>query len=955
MPQCLIRPPRHIARILVTLALLAAPAWAAAQTSAADAAAVFGNLTPEQQQAVLQQMGGQTGSGGAGATRSAAGDRTRTQRTGAGEGTTGGDEAGLRARGIAGAVLESGPPLLQPGDTVLVEISVQRQPMQPPAAGSVAASQPQPLPPEVLLSPEERRNADRIMAAVRERNPYVLDRDGALQLPGFDPIGLAGLSDEQAGERVGADRAMVKLRAKITRLPLDKSGLAALKPFGYDLFNNAPSTFAPVTDVPVPADYVVGPGDVLQVQLYGNQNRSFSLTVNRDGRINFPQLGPIGVGGRHFSQVRGDIESRVARQMIGVSASVSMGDLRSIQVFVLGEVRVPGAYAVSGLATMTTALFASGGVKPIGSLRNIQLKRQGELVRRLDLYDLLLKGDTSNDAKLLPGDVIFIPPVGPTVSVYGEVQRPAVYEIKGAESAAGAIAMAGGLTTEADAGRGALTRIDEQRRRVVLDVDLGGAGAGAGADAGPGPLRNGDVLRIVRLRPTLDSGVVLQGHVFRPGNFAWHEGLRLSQVIPSVDELKPDADQHYVLIRRELAPERRIVVLSADLAAALRAPGSAADVELQPRDQLTVFDLSTDRERIIAPLMDELAVQGGFERPTEHVSISGRVKVPGDYPLEPRMRVADLVRAGGTLDAAAYGGTAELSRYVVEDGQVRRTQVLPIDLAAALRGDAAANVELQAFDGLYIKEISGWSKQEQVVLRGEVRFPGAYPIRKGETLRSVIERAGGLTDQAFADGSVFTREDLRVREQEQLDRLTDRLRADLASMSLMAARANQGGQQTFAAGQSVIEQLRSARAIGRLVIDLEGVLAAPAGSAADVVLRNNDTLVIPKRSQEVTVMGEVQNVTSHLYAGGLSRNQYIDLSGGFTRGADKGRIYVVRANGSVVAGSSNWVVRSGPSIRPGDTIVVPLNTDRMPRLTLWQSATQILYNIAIAAAAVHAL
>ncbi|MFO1409001.1 MAG: SLBB domain-containing protein [Steroidobacteraceae bacterium] len=940
---------RRIARFLATLALLAAPAWAAAQTSAADAAAVFGNLTPEQQQAVLQQMGGQGGSAASGAARGASADRTRMPRTGTGDAGAGGNEGGARARGIAGAVLESGPPLLRPGDTVLVEISVQRQPMQAPAAGSVAASQPQPLPPELTLNTEERRNADKIMAAVRERNPYVLDRDGALQLPGFDPIGLAGLTDEQAGERVAADRAMVKLQAKITRLPLDKAGLAALKPFGYDLFDNAPSTFAPVTDVPVPADYVVGPGDVLQVQLYGNQNRTFSLTVSRDGRVNFPQLGPISVGGRHFSQVRGDIESRVARQMIGVSASLSMGDLRSIQVFVLGEVRVPGAYAVSGLATMTTALFASGGVKPIGSLRNIQLKRQGELVRRLDLYDLLLKGDTANDAKLLPGDVIFIPPVGPTVSVYGEVQRPAVYELKGAESVAGVIAMAGGLTTEADASRGALTRVDEQRRRVVLDVDLA-ATAGAGA----GVLRNGDVLRIARLRPTLDSGVVLQGHVFRPGSFAWREGLRLSQVIPSVDELKPDADQHYVLIRRELPPDRRIAVLSADLAAALRAPGSAADVELQPRDELTVFDLSTDRERIIAPLMNELAVQGGFDRPTEHVSISGRVKVPGDYPLEPHMHVADLVRAGGTLDAAAYGGTAELSRYVVENGQVRRTQVLPIDLSAALRGDADANVELQAFDGLYIKEISGWSKQEQVELRGEVRFPGAYPIRKGETLRSVIERAGGLTDQAFADGSVFTREDLRVREQEQLDRLTDRLRADLASMSLMAARANQGGgQQTYAAGQSVIEQLRSAKAIGRLVIDLNGVLAAPAGSAADVVLRNNDLLMIPKRSQEVTVMGEVQNTTSHLYVPGLSRNQYIDLSGGFTRGADKGRVYVVRANGSVVADATRWLGRSGAGIHPGDTIVVPMNTDRLPTLTLWQSATQILYNVAIAAAAVH--
>ncbi len=952
MLQSSIRLPRPVCWILLVLASAVAPGWAVAQSSASDAAAAFGSLSPEQQQAVLEQLGSQ---GGAASARGTAGERNRAgQRAGSTEAGAAARPSGASAagaRGIAGAILESGPPLLRAGDTVLVELSIRRQPAAVPTPGSVAANQPVPLPPEVTLTADEREGAEKLIEEVRQRSPYVLDRAGALLLPGFDPLPLAGLTEEQAGERVSAHPALAKLRAKVTLLPLEKSGLAALKPFGYDLFDNPPSTFAPVTDVPVPADYVVGPGDVLDVQLYGSQNRTLSLTVSRDGRINFPQLGPISVGGRNFSEVRADIERRVAKQMIGVNASLSMGDMRSIQVFVLGEARAPGAYTVSGLATVTTALFVSGGVKPIGSLRNIQLKRQGTLVRRLDLYDLLLHGDTSNDVKLRPGDVIFIPPVGPTVSADGEVQRPAIYELKGSESVADVVAMAGGLTTEADASRAALTRVDEQRRRVVLGVDLGGSGAVRE------PLRNGDALRVARLRPTLDSGIVVQGHVFRPGNFAWHEGLRLSQVIPSVDELKPDADQHYVLIRRELSPDRRIAVVSADLAAALRAPGSEADVPLQPRDRLTVFDLSSDRERIIAPLMNELKVQGAYDRPTERVTISGRVKVPGDYPLEPHMRVADLIRAGGTLDAAAYGGTAELSRYVVENGQVRRTQVVPVDLAAVLRGEPEANLELQPFDGLYIKEISGWSRQEQVTLRGEVRFPGTYPIRPGETLRSVIERAGGLTELAFSDGSVFTREDLRRREQEQLDRLTERMQHDLAAMSLMAARGNQSGaQQTFAVGQTLLSQLKSATAVGRLVIDLNVVLTAPVNSPMDVELRDRDMLIVPKRSQEVTVMGEVQNVTSHLYSPGLGRDGYIDLSGGLTREADTKHIYVVRASGNVVAkGGGRMFHRGSTEILPGDTIVVPLNTDRMPQLALWQSVTQILYNIAIAVAAVHTL
>jgi polysaccharide export outer membrane protein len=917
---------------------LAGTVWA--QSNVADAATAFGDLSPEQQQALLQQL---TGTASDGSVPRRAGDNRA--------GTSTRDSAARSsASRAAGTEPEAESPLLQSGDTVLVDLAIRRAPTGSAPPATAAANTPPVLPPEIELTGSERADAEKLMAEVHQRNPYVLDPDGAVLLPGFRPVTLAGLSEPQAAELLGAHPALAKLQVKVTRLPLKRWGVAALRPFGYELFANASSTFAPVTDVPVPADYLVGPGDELDVQLYGAQNRSLRLVVSRDGRINLPQLGPVSVAGRRFSEVREEVERRVARQLVGVNASLSMGEVRAIQVFVMGEARAPGAYTISGLGTMTSALFASGGVTPIASLRTIQLMRQGTTVRRLDLYDLLLHGDTSNDVKLIPGDVIFIPTVGPQVSVYGEVRRPAIYELKGSETVSAVVGMSGGLSAEADPGAVTLARIDENHRRVMLNVDLAN-----GTSAAQGS-RNGDVLYVARLRPTLDSGVVLQGHVYRPGNFAWHDGLRLSEVLPAVDELKPDADQHYILIRRELPPDRRIAVLSADLAAALRAPGSAADLPLEPRDRLTVFDLSSDRERIIAPLMQELAVQGGFDRPTEQVSVTGRVKVPGLYPLEPHMRVTDLIRAGGTLDAAAYGGVAELSRYAVENGQVRRAQVIQVDLAAALRGEPQADLELQPYDGLYVKEVSGWSKQEQVTLTGEVRFPGTYPIRSGETLRSVIERAGGLTELAFASGSVFTREDLQLREQQQLDRMAERLKSDLATMSLMAARANQNGaQQTYTLGQTLLDQLKSAKAVGRLVIDLDAVLRAAPGSPADVVLRDHDTLVIPRLNQEVTVLGEVQNVTSHLYTPGYSRDQYIDLSGGLTRGADRRHIYVVRANGSVIADTSRWRSSGTPEMLPGDTVVVPLNTDRMPQLTLWQSATQILYNIAIAAAAVHSL
>jgi protein involved in polysaccharide export with SLBB domain len=321
------------------------------------------------------------------------------------------------------------------------------------------------------------------------------------------------------------------------------------------------------------------------------------------------------------------------------------------------------------------------------------------------------------------------------------------------------------------------------------------------------------------------------------------------------------------------------------------------------------------------------------------------------------MRISDLIRAGGSLDSAAYGSHAELSRFVVDNGEQRRTEVLSIDLASIRAGDAAANVVLEPFDRLSIKQVSGWAEQDQVTLRGEVRFPGTYTIQQGETLRSVIQRAGGLTSLAFPAGSVFTRAELKVREQEQLNRFAERMRMDIAEEALESARGNSGAStQAVSIGQTLLEQVKAAKAVGRLVINLPAVLHARPGSSEDVILRNGDELIVPKQRQEVMVLGEVQNVSSHLYQHRMSRDDYIDQSGGPTRQADRSHIYVVRADGSVDAGRRGWFNSSaGVDIRPGDAIVVPLDTERLPGLVLWGAISTILYNIAIATAEAHAI
>jgi len=823
-------------------------------------------------------------------------------------------------------------------------------PLPPSCVGQANCDTSLPVRPE--FTDEQKRQRQDLIDLIRSRNPYQLSHEGMLLLPGFAPIPLAGLTERLATLRLGSEPALHDLYMRVTKLPLLKQGPTALKPFGYDLFDHPISTFAPATEVPVPSEYQVGPGDVLEVQLFGTRNSNLMLTVGRDGRVSFPELGPISVGGQTFATVKAAIEARVERQMIGVHASVTMGETRTIRVFVLGDAKFPGSYTITGLGTITSALFAAGGVRPIGSLRNIELKRHGELVRKLDLYDMLIRGDTTDDARLLPGDVIFIPPIGPTVGVDGEVHRAAIYEIRNESTIGDVVQLAGGFTPEADTARLALTRIEPDLQRVVVQVDLSSV---AGRSA---TVHNGDMLQVSRLRPTLDAGVVVQGYVYTPGVFAFHDGMRLTDVLRSVADLKPNADLHYVLIRRELPPDRRVAVLSADIDAALRAPGSASDVPLMARDRITVFDLQSSRDRVIHPLLEDLKLQSNIGRPDEVVRIEGRANVPGEYPFETGMTVRDLIRAGGGLSDSAYGGTAELTRYQVVNGESRQTELLRVDLAAALRGDPAANLGLQPFDTLSIKQVEAWTEQGSITLRGQVKFPGTYSIRPGETLKSILVRAGGLTQYAFAQGSVFTRTELRDREQKELDMLAGRMQNDIAFVALQGSVANQAAAASAVSiGQSLLTQLRQAKAVGRLVIDLPHILRSPAGSRYDVVVRDGDELIVPKFQQEVTVIGEVQTVTSHLYRPGLSRDAYIQMSGGETVRADRGRVYVVRADGSVVTGGgAGWFRRSSNvRIEPGDTVVVPLNAEHMPPLPLWQAVSQILYNVSIAVLAVHTL
>lgn len=869
-------------------------------------------------------------------------------------------------------------PRLRPGDTVIVKLELlpeaQRRERQLERERTRGANGEQELDvaQQQVLDRRQQQAAERELAELETqfeeqvaRNPalenirgartYELDRAGAIVFPGVASVLVGGLNEEQAARRLEAEPNLSLFTATVTLLPLEPFGAEALEPFGYALFKGTPVTFAPATDVPVPAEYVVGPGDQVRVQLYGNKNADYTLVVSRDGSLNFPEIGPINVAGLRFGDMRELIRRQVEEQMIGVTVAVTMGELRSIRVFVLGDVNRPGSFTVSGLSTMTNALFVSGGVTEVGSLRRVQLKRKGQTVQELDLYDLLLKGDNGADVRLQPDDVIFVPPKGATVAVDGEVQRPAIYELKSERSVGDAVELAGGLTSMAFANAVRLERVDPTGGRTVLTVNLT-------QDASRSqPLRNGDVIVVDPVLDLVSEGVELSGQVQRPGHYEWRPGMRLTDLLPSVAALKPGADRNYLLVERRADLSGPLEVYSADLARALAEPSGPHNLALMERDVVHVFDLGSGRRKVLDPIMEELQLQATINQPSRQVSVGGMVRAPGIYPLEDDMRVSDLVRAGGNLTDSAYGLKAEITRYSVADGIRRIVELIDVDLGAALAGDTESNLRLASFDYLNVKQVSQWQRQGTVELLGEVHFPGRYPIEPGETLSHVVERAGGLTEFAFPEGSVFLREDLREREQQQIERLIDRLESDLASLTLQAMRSGVGAQQgrvdqSLSVGQALLSQLRDTEAAGRLVIDLPGLLSG--GVRGDVLVKDGDRLVVPERTQEVSVIGEVQYVSSHLFTPDVSRTEYINLSGGLTANADKDRIYVVRANGEVVAdgGGSKWFRRSGNlQMRPGDTIVVPLDVDRVPKLALWQSSTTIIYNLAVAAAAVGSL
>nr|WP_247659625.1 SLBB domain-containing protein [Pseudoalteromonas sp. MMG006] len=797
-----------------------------------------------------------------------------------------------------------------------------------------------------------------------------------------------------------------------------------LKPYGYELFAGEPTTFMPSENAAVPDTYIVGPGDQLKISFYGKESDSFDVTVDREGRISIPDLSPVEVAGLTFAEIKDLIKVKVEQEVIGVKAFVSLGQLRSMRILVLGEAYKPGSYSVSSLTTVSHALFVSGGVSDIASLRNIQVKRAGKVVANFDLYDLLIKGDSSNDIVLKPGDVVFVPPVGAQVRVEGLVKRPAIFELKKGESAKQLLTMAGGLKPDAYAKNAVVERFNFDRKEV-LSIDF------SKSQINYIP-QDGDRIRFNSVSSQYQNSISLIGAVARPGNYQWHQGKRISDVLKSVrGDLLPQADLSYGLVIREINingdieahqfdvaqaiiknPENnlalkandKIVVFSrfeekeAEKSALANMALSQEQQEQQQKAEqwhkfeqkqfekyvgisqqddkfvidenkaLTIAEISKrktkeaaeqelkpedyalfSRHNLLAPIIAKFKQQASVSQAMQLVEISGNVTFPGIYPLMVGGEVRDLVTAAGGLLESAYVKQAEITRIVASDAS--KIEHLRLDLESAMRGDLQSNITLQSKDSINVFAIPNWQENVKVELKGEVKFPGIYTIRRGETLTELLERAGGFSTFAEQKAAVFTRTSIKQQEQEQLARLSTELRRDIASKSFQGSIGS--NTLSYEEMNKLLNDLASVEAVGRLVIDLPLIV----NNKQNLVLQDGDTLYVPSKRDSISVIGEVNYSTSHLYRQGVSVDEYINSSGGLKDRADEDRIYIIKANGSVkIPHTGGWfAANNAEQLEPGDTIVVPMDAGHMDRLTLWSTATQILYQLGVAVAAISGI
>jgi len=722
-------------------------------------------------------------------------------------------------------------------------------------------------------------------------------------------------TDDPVVVHASAPYDLQSARDLYTQIP-DQS--AALKRFGSDVFVHrrmsamgfGSSARDTALDVPIGPDYVLGPGDKLTIHLWGGTTQTIVRTVDRDGTVFLPEAGSLQIAGQTLGKAQLEIEGELKRQYRDAQVSVVVSELRSIRIYVVGDVQRPGGYDLSVLATPISALYTAGGPTAVGSLRTLRHYRGEKLVEDVDLYDFLLHGVRAAAARFESGDTLLVPPAGMLVAVGGAVRRPAIYELKSGEtSLAKVIEEAGGLTAAASLGNVVVERIDGDHQRKTISLrDSHQPNANLNDLAASFELRDGDKVRVDPILPYSKQVVYLAGHVARPGRVGYADGMRLSDVLRSYEELLPEPASHGEIVRL-MPPDLHPETIDFSVPDVLIGNGN---VELRPFDTVRIF--------------------GRYEVDAPMVSIRGEVLRPGDYPMTDAMTAAKLVRAAGGFKRSALQESADLTSYEIHDGRRIAEHLATVRIGAAVTGaDPQADVPLKPGDILTIHQISNWDDIGQsVTINGQVLYPGSYGFRDGERLSSVLLRAGGLLPTAYPAGAVLTREQVKDLEQKSRDELVRQIEANAAAARLSpgVSSANGAGVLQLIREQQtqIVSDLKGHPPVGRMVIHIDGDIQSWANTSADIELRRGDVLTIPKQPGFVLVSGQVYNATALTFTPGKTAGWYLSRAGGANSTANRKETFIIRANGTVVGRrSGGWFEGDvlSAKLNPGDVIVVP--------------------------------
>jgi protein involved in polysaccharide export with SLBB domain len=703
-----------------------------------------------------------------------------------------------------------------------------------------------------------------------------------------------------------------------------------LERFGTEIFKNIQNPGSN-SDVPAGADYVIGSGDSLRIDMWGSVTRRFTLSVDREGRISIPEVGTVLLSGKTLEQARVDIDQALTHEYRNARSDISLTRIRTVRVYVVGNVAQPGAYEISALSTVLNAVCMAGGPTQDGSMRMVQHRRGDKLLSETDLYDLLLHGIRGETARLEPGDTILVPTIKKQVSIAGAVRHPAIYELKDETDLQQAVELAGGVVVSGSLREIKVERVQAHEQRLLLSVKIpdGGTAENALSAMRGFQVQDGDQVTIGSIAPYSNASVYLDGHVVHPGKFSYREGMKLTDLVGSYRELMPEPADHAEIVRLE-QPDWKPKVIDFDLRVALA--GKQA-ILLQPFDTVRIYS------------------RYAFDAP--RVTIHGEVLRPGEYPMSDGMTATDLLRLAGGFKRSAFTETADLVSYSLDAQQRADLDTQEVAIGRALRGEADTDVRLKARDVLTIRQIPGWNDiGASITISGEVQYPGTYGITPGEKLSSVIRRAGGFRESAYPHGAVLTRDQVKEIDEQARDALMHRIesanpRIKVPGPDTMALTSAFAVQQ-----QQILKRLREQPVSGRQVIHISPNIAEWENQPGDVELRAGDQLVIPKKPTFVAVQGQVNNPSAITFSPGKKADWYLKRAGGTTEFANTKSMFIVRADGSVI-GQNGGFWSGGVSatvMEPGDTVVIPekIITDN-PTWRNLLSTAQMASSLAIAA------